>query len=184
VEVVMKAQFFLLGAILLASLFFVGIPLSGTLVKTSSSDLTYLSGNIADEFARALNFGLAEGAPVYDMLDFVRFLDAATQENYANFTAFWFVTEPQGSGINVYAGNYMETDVNAAFKIGGETNILLISHDSNNTANFAGVPEQFAMNVSYAGHSGEFNLTRDKVNLYVSFWLVRGDSVTRKEVSI
>ena len=80
----MKGQFFVLAAILLAALFFAGLPITGNIIGTVSKDMELLSENIASEFPAALNRVLPAG-DVERLGDFSLFVGGQVAQRNADF---------------------------------------------------------------------------------------------------
>ncbi|MBI4175813.1 MAG: LamG domain-containing protein [Candidatus Aenigmarchaeota archaeon] len=114
-----KAQFFILGAILLSILFFVGLTLSNTLTGPVTKDLTFLSENVKREFPRALNLGYLGGETGESLKNFTQFTDSGLEQNFINFTAFFVVSEPaQNDTVNLTIGNFLDSPVSVGIEIG------------------------------------------------------------------
>jgi hypothetical protein len=177
----MKGQFFVLAAILLASLFFVGLPITGNMVGTVSEDLDLLSGNIASEFPAALNRVLPSG-DLGRMGDFSLFLEGQLEQRNADFANLWLVTQPDGGGLNVTLGNYLGEDITVAVNVSDNLQMLYMPSGTMDSLYFASVPQDFPLRVGFADVDRHLQLERDKVNLYAFFSISRGSELLRKEV--
>ena len=82
-----KAQFFIVGAILICSLLFLSIPLSQPLISQPSGDITYISTNMRRELPHALNLGLNDSSELDTMVNFTHFIEAVMLERRINYTS-------------------------------------------------------------------------------------------------
>ena len=177
----MKGQFFVIGAILIASLFFAGLPLTGYITKPVSDDLDFFSQNIDNEFPRALNLAIDEG-DLNRLKDFSNFADSQITQKNAIFKNLWVVTEAEGSNVNVTVGNFLDEDVNIALNISNTIEMMLIPSGFTDSVMFFGVPSQFTLRVTFTEADRELDFQRDKINLYSFFSLSRGEDIMRREV--
>jgi hypothetical protein len=176
----MKGQFFVLGAILLASLFFAGLPITGNMITTVSSDLNHISLNMREEFPVALNNILPSG-DVERMGDFSTFLGQQVMQRNADFSNLWLVTEP-GGDLNVTIGNYLGEDITIAVNVSDDLQMLYMPAGTVDSIGFASVPQEFVLRVGFLDVDREMLLERDKVNLYSFFSLSRGMELIKEEV--
>lgn len=177
----MKAQFFVLGAILLASLFFVGMPLTGYIIKPLSEDLNCFAENIEEEFPNTLNL-VIESGDIERLGDFSRFMDSQMNQRNADFRNLWVIAEGQGSNVNVTVGNYLDEDVTVILNISNTVNMILMPSGTTDSVMFFSVPAQYTLRVSFPGLDRELSYQRNKINLYSYFSLSREDDVIIEEV--
>ena len=177
----MKAQFFILGALLLATLFFAGLPITGHLVRTVSDDMEQFSENLEMEFPHAMNLANDLG-DIERLGDFSAFADSQITQRNAEFRNLWVVTEPIGSNVNVTVGNYLDEDMTVVLNISNNIQMLLIPANAEDSVMYFGVPSQFLLRVTVPELDRELTLQRDKINMYSFFSLSRGEDFIRKEV--
>ena len=178
----MKGQFFVLAAILLAALFFAGLPITGNIIGTVSKDMELLSENIASEFPAALNRVLPSG-DVERLGDFSLFVGGQVAQRNADFANIWFVTRPEGSDINVTIGNYMGEDLTVAVNVSDDLQMLYMPSGTVDSLDFPSVGEDFTIRLGFADMDRQLEMGRDKVNLYSFFSLSRGSELIRKETA-
>jgi hypothetical protein len=177
----MKGQFFILGAVLLASLFFIGLPMTGYVVKPISGDFEYLSGNIAAEFPRALNLALKAGS-TESLGCFSTFLENQVGQKNAYFKSLWVVAEGSGGNVNVTVGNYLKRDITIVLNISNVIEMIYMPSGTMDSVTFTGVSSPFVFRVISPESDREMVLQRDKANLYAFFSISRGEDMLRKEV--
>lgn len=177
----MKGQFFVLGALLLASLFFIGLPITGYIITTASDDLNYFSLNIESEFPHALNLVIDDG-DIEKLSDFSTFIDNQLTQRNAVFKNLWVITEGQGNDVNVSMGNFLDEDITIVLNISNTIEMLFMPSGSVDSVMFYGVPARFTLRVTFPEVDRELDFQRDKINLFSFFSLSRGDDVLRKEV--
>ncbi len=176
----MKGQFFMLGAILLASMFFIALPMTGYVIKTVSEDLDYISDNIENEFPRALN--LIADSDIERLKDFSVFVDNQITQRSADFKNLWVVTKPEGGDVNITVGNFLDEDINIALNVSNTIEIMFMPSGTTNSVMFYNVPSQFVLRVTFPGIDKELKFQRDKINLYSFFSISRGENIVKKEM--
>ena len=181
----MKAQFFILGAILLCSLFFVGLPASRTVYHVQAKDIDYLADNLDRELPHALNLGLSEGVPVQAMENFTGWVRDLTRGMLVDFSAVWIFTDTdQSSGnVTVVAGNYMGNPVTIHVELDGDQRELVIPDGSSASTTFGSVADSYDIDLAFGTEARSFSWNRDKVNLFALAEMQRDDDVIRKEIS-
>lgn len=177
----MKGQFFILGAILIIGLFFIGLPMRTVIIKTPSEDLTYLSDNIQNEMHIALNLGLNESNAIGDLVNFTRFVDSKMFEHFVNFSCLWVVTENVLDDLNATVGNFLGYDTIVKLTISSYTKDLSVSDNATNSFTFLNVPSEFTMNISFDSQNYTVTWQRDKINLYVFTNLMRDEDSIKEE---
>jgi hypothetical protein len=179
----MKGQVFLIGAILLCTLFYMGLPLSGPSASSAPlGDLDSISGNLKSEFPLSLNLGLAEGRPVPALADFTLFAASVMESKFSGFRAFWLVSEPEGTGINLTAGNFLGEPAQVTLDVAGDVRTLTLDDGQVESLGFGPVPPEFALSASFPGGSTAEDWDRDKHGLYVYYAIEREGDVVAGEV--
>lgn len=189
-----KGQFFIVGAILLCTLFYLGMPPSETITRIFSSDLEYLHENIGDEFAMALNFGLNQSTSFQDLLNFTRFVYDRMKERRINFTCMWAITEyvspdaPLTSQVNISVGNFLGLDttftVNVSVGASETTASLFVADNSTNSTTFDydDIDSRYNLTLSFNNYDKKVYLARGRVGLYSLIELNRAGENMRDEV--
>ena len=117
-----KGQFFLLGAILLAIMFFAGLSSLKPVTTPPSEDLKFFMENVKKDLPHSLNLGLQGGSGVNDLGNFTQFTDRILTDRFVNFTALWLVAEPgYNTRVRVTVGNFLDTDQVVNVTIGDAT---------------------------------------------------------------
>lgn len=177
-----KGQFFILGAVLICMLFFVGLPLYGPQLQSYRKDLSFVSGNLESEFPRALNLGLRSGSGTAGLAGFSAFSRDMLAGQNVRFRTLWLVAEPQDSRVLVTMGNFMGAGQAVNVAIGGESRSIYVQDNSTEIAVFSGVPDSFQISVGFPGHSKTSTWVRGKVNLYAFLESSRGSDVVAEEI--
>lgn len=175
-----KGQFFILGAVLICVLFFVGLPLYGPQIQSYREDLSLVSNNMESEFPRALNLALRSGS-VQGLADFSRFSKNTLAGQNIMFRDLWVTAEPQGSDVRITVGNFMGESqaVNVAIQGSGQDFDV---PDNSTLARVFSAPDSFQITVQFPGHRWSGTWIRDKVSLYAFLENSRGSDVIAEEV--
>jgi hypothetical protein len=175
-----KGQFFILGAVLICMLFFVGLPLYGPQLQSYRKDLSFVSANLETEFPKALNLGIKEGSGTASLADFSRFSKMTLSGQGMKFQALWVVTEPQPLGVQVTVGNFMGQSQALSITVDGSAQNLDVP-DNSTEARFFAASDNFQMTISFPGHSKEGVWVRNKANLYAFTEIARGSDKVVEE---
>ncbi|UCD07907.1 MAG: hypothetical protein JSW41_03000 [Candidatus Aenigmatarchaeota archaeon] len=180
----MKAQFFILGAILLCSLFFIGLPPGQPLVQSPLQDMDYILQNLEREFPHALNLGLEDENPRQTMEDFTSWVRGLTQNFLLNFSSFWVFAEgdPLTGNVVVSLGNYMGSDMNVNLDLDGDQRNVFVQDGDSQSTTFSSVGSSYDLSVQFGNEARSFTWQRDKVNLFALIELVRGENIARSDV--
>jgi hypothetical protein len=179
----MKAQFFILGAVLLCSLFFIGLPPGQPLAGVSTQDMDYMMLNLEREFPRALNLGMDGGDPAGTMANFTSWVRTVGRGLLLNFSSFWLFAEGDpGGDVTVYLGNFMGTDMSVTLNLDGEQRSVLVGDGDLASETFASVGSPYNIVLLFGSEARNFDWQRDKVNLFVMLELERGENIARRDV--
>jgi hypothetical protein len=183
-----KGQFFLIGGLLLAVIFFMGLPKPFPLVQQSVvEDLKYVYENLETEFPRALTLGLNNTAAIDMLQNFTRFIDSTLESRYIGFDSLWVVSEGNTSIMtNVSVGNFLAADVNITLNLtdaGGTSTIqyLDVTTDKTGSIEFHSVTSDFNLSLSYNSETETLIWERDKANIYALINLTREDTIKKEE---
>ncbi len=179
-----KGQFFILGAFMLCTLFYMGIPRGGQLVMPVTQDLTYLSDNLEREIPNVLNLGLNESKPMEYLKNFTGFVERIMLERLANFTTLWIVTENISTNdLNITVGNFLDSSKTVNITIGATSQNLTAPDNATNSTTFTGIASAFNMTILFDTENATVEWQRDKVNIYAFIQLRRGDNLLKKEIT-
>lgn len=183
-----KGQFFLIGGLLLAVIFFMGLPKPYPLAQQPVvEDLKYVYENLETEFPRALTLGLNSTAAIDTLQNFTRFIDSTLESRYMGFDSLWVVSRGNTSiMINVSVGNFLAANVNITLNLtdaGGTSTIQYINVTANrtNSIEFHSVTSDFNLSISYNSETETLVWERDKANIYALINLTRGDTIKKEE---
>ncbi len=191
----MKGQFFILGAVLLCALFYIGMPPPEAITMVFTGDLSYLHRNIGEEFPKALNFGVNQSRSCNDLLNFTRFIYNKMRERRINFTAAWLVTEytdpdnPLNSNLNVIIGNFLglETSFTVNISVGSSETIesALISDNSTDSILFqaSAISGIYNLTISFNNYEKKITLSRGKISIYSKIELNRAGEIIIDEIT-
>ena len=101
----MKGQFFVLGAIIIITLFFAGLPPKDGLIKEKTDDIVFLFDNVNREYPFALNNALNMSddadSSIDRLMNFTRFTDRLLSERLINYSSLWVVGWNISSNFNI-----------------------------------------------------------------------------------
>ena len=180
----MKAQFFILGAVLLCSLFFIGLPPRQAFIETPSDDMEYVRQNLEREFPIALNLGLDNENPRTTMENFTSWTRDVANGFLIKLSSFWVFTEvdPGTGNLTVSVGNYMGADMNVNLDLDGDNRNLFVQEGDSSSTTFSSVGPTYTLTVQFGGNSKIFSWNRNKVNMFTLIELERGENLARSEV--
>jgi hypothetical protein len=176
----MKGQFFILGAILLSVMFFIGLPSAVNLVTPDVSDMEYLSENIEREIPVAIN--LEPSAGTSHLEDFSSFLRSKMAERNIHLSLFWVYSEPSGTDMILTAGNYMGAEESITLTVNSDERVFSVPDSSTNQETFGGIGTSPTLEVGFSATQKTLNIKRDKYNLYCYLSLSRGNELITREI--
>jgi len=178
----MKGQFFLVGALMLISAFFIGFAsVREAFVITPDRDLSFLSDNAVREYPRALNLGLNSTGGLAALENFSRFLNASLSERYVDFQALWVQCDNVSSDVNVTVGNWLHATESVTLSIGGTDKTLLVAANAANYTSFTSPGASFNMAINFSQSNLSVAWRREKASLYVYTNFSRDDNAVVKE---
>jgi len=176
----MKGQFFILGAILLSVMFFIGLPSAVKLVTPDVSDMEYLSENIEREIPVIINMEPSAGTSHLE--DFSLFLRSKMAERNINLSIFWVYSEPSGTDMVLTTGNYMGTEESVILTLNSEERSFTLSDSSTNQETFGGTGSSPTLEVGFSAAKKTLNIKRDKHNMFCYLSLSRGNELITREI--
>ncbi|MFH1294324.1 MAG: hypothetical protein ABIH90_00080 [Candidatus Aenigmatarchaeota archaeon] len=178
-----KGQFFLLGAVLLITAFFIGSAVvREVFITIPNNDLAYISANLVDEYPKALNLGHNSSGGTDALINFSTLVNSTLSERYIDFKGVWATTENTSTDLNVTVGNWMHSAEAVVLSIGASSQSLDVAAGGTNYTNFTGPGNNFTLHVNFSESNGTLYTWRDKVSLYLYMNMSRGDnSVIREE---
>jgi len=170
-----KGQFFILGAVIILSLFAYELFIT----EIPAYD-TVLFDNVMNEYANALNFGLIENKSVSYIEDFSLFLK---QQLGIKTNTLWVVSEPFGDNIKISIGNFWDKNLRVMLDVNGQDREIFIPTSSVNTTIYYNVPDIINLKVEWDSHEKVFHWIKDKAHLYAISRFEIGKNVIVKEVN-
>jgi len=185
----MKGQFFVLGAIMIVTLFFSGLPRGDFLKVERTEDLVYLFDNIEREFPVALNNALNTtsniNSSIADLFNFTRFVDRLMTERLTNYTTLWVVSwNISTTDINITAGNFLKYNTTVSLNVSSTVNNISVNHNTTNSTTFSSVSSEFNITIIYGSEEETFTWRRDKVNMYALIQVGRGEDLIRDSINV
>jgi len=178
----MKGQFFLLGAILLSTLFFIGLPSAVNLVTPDVSDMEYLSKNIEKEIPVVMNIDINDGSGTSHIESFSSFLVSKMAEKNIKLSLFWVYMEPSVGDIDATTGNYMGDEESVSITINSDTRTFSLSDSSTNQEAFSGTGASPDLEIVFSEMNKDLSIKRDKHNMYCYISLKRGNEIIVREI--
>ncbi len=181
----MRGQFYLIGAVILLILFFVGLPFSQLPLSQSGKDVNYLLDNLKTEYPRALNLGKNASAGPTTLTNFTHFLTSRLADRLVNFSAVWVVAEnaTNGTYVNFTGGNYLGASAVIHLNISGTVFSLVVPNNSTNSTlqSISSVPYNITINFTTDSLITAWYV--NKTNLYVYLRLVRESDQVVDEIA-
>ncbi|MBU0530754.1 MAG: hypothetical protein KKC05_03705 [Nanoarchaeota archaeon] len=183
-----KGQFFVLGAVLIISLFFMGLPEKDTLITERTDDIAYLFDNIHREYPFALNNALNMSedteASIDRLMNFTHFVDKIASERLINYSTLWVIGwNSSPSNFNVTVGNYLRYNTVVLLNLSGTEYYMNVNFNTTNSTEFTSVSDTFDMIISYESEESNVTWVRDKVSLYANIIMQRKDNIIKNELS-
>jgi len=188
-----KGQFFILGAVLLISLFFFGLPERDTLITQETDDMVFLHDNILREYSYAYNNILNSTGPnensIGNLTNFTYYVDDLMSQRLINSSIMWIsIWNITDYGINITVGNYMKEDITLRFyicsfifdELCSTERYLIVPHNSTNYTNITSVEYQYKLVLDYDNNKVDDYmeyLARDKTSLHTYLKMKRGDNI-------
>ncbi|MBN2102352.1 MAG: hypothetical protein JW716_05780 [Candidatus Aenigmarchaeota archaeon] len=181
-----KGQYFLLGAIIIITLFFTGFYLVKNESIFSSSykadDLKYLFYNMQSEYPRVFNYGINESDITVELRNFTEFSRSIYSSNILNFTTLLIYTTNISDNLNVTIVNYLGYDTEVELNISGTLKNLTVTDEGLNSTIFSAVNPKFVMTVKFNSQEKQLSMVRDKYNLYTYLQLRRKSEIIKGSV--
>ena len=181
----MKGQFFLIVALSLTLLYFVGmVPyLSPPSITEGdySKNLLQIFTNIYDEYPRVLNFGINESAATGHLSNFTLFAKTFVKDKGLSLEAFWLVAENSSDDVNVTVGNYLGRPQNVTLNISSETHYVYLENNSTGYVVFSSPPAQFNITVTFNSRQSQISLEKYKTSIYFFLSMSNGENVMKGE---
>jgi len=178
----MKGQFFLVGALLLISAFFIGFAsIREAFVIVPDRDMSFLSGNVMGEYPNALNLGLNSTGGLAALENFSRFLNASLSERYVDFQALWIESENVSSDVNITVGNWLHATESVTLSIGGNDETLTVAPNATNYTSFLSPGASFSLAINFSQSNLSVQWRREKASLYVYTNMSRGGNIIIEE---
>ncbi len=177
-----KGQFFLLGAFLVSTLFFIGLPRPASMNVEGMEDLRYLYVNLQKEIPNAFNLGLGRGDYLGTVKNFTWFADRILKNRRVTFSAvLGFGNNISTTDFNVTVFNYYGSSVTVNITIGSTMKQLVVANNQSNDTSFTGVGSIFNISFRYAGEEKNMTWARDKSSIYGMINLTRTESAVIKD---
>jgi hypothetical protein len=173
----MKGQFFIVGALIIVILLFIGLPIIRPLLLNPSEDMKLLADNVEKELPYALNLGLKTNTPVSSLLNFTRFVDRVLTERDVTFSSLWIISQNSTGGVNITIGNFLPSNTTVTL---GLTTVFVPTNSTNSTELSAS--EKFNLTISFEGRQKTVEWLRKKTNLYAYLEFQRGENIIKEEL--
>lgn len=174
----MKGQFFLLGAVLMITIFFIGsVSTREVFVSLPDADLPYITTNLMAEYPKALNLGSNSSGGVEAVINFSGFVNSSLSERYIKFHSLWVVTQNSSTDLNVTVGNWLGSSQEVSLGIGATSSTLSIPPSGINYTTFSAPGTNFTLTINFSENNGSLYTWRDKTSMYLYINLSRGDNM-------
>ena len=181
-----KGQYFILGSIIIITLFFTGFYLvrNETIFTYSykADDLKYLFYNMQSEYPRAFNYEINESDIAGELRNFTEFSRSTYSGNIINFTALWIYTTNVSDSLNVTVVNYLGYGTEVEINVSGTVKNLTVAEEGLNSTLFMAVSPKFVITVKFNSQERQLLMVRDKYNLYSYLQLQRESEIIKGSV--
>lgn len=179
----MKGQYFILGAILICSMFFIGLPPIQPIREMPSEDMDYIMKNLEHELPHALNLGLGDGTPRQTMENFTGWVRGFTRRLLINLSSTWvFAMGNEYGDVTVSVGNFMGTDMIVSVDLDGDQRNIFVQDGDSESTTYTSVGSVYDLSIQFGSESRSFSWNRDKANLFAIIELERGENIARKDI--
>ena len=179
----MKGQFFVLGAILICSLFFIGVPKFTAIISEPSGDLQYITLNLRSELSHAHNIGVNSSSVINVMKNFTHFVESSMLDRGVGYSSVWVLFKnTTGTTINITAGNFFGENVTINIDVDGTDKNLTISNGTVGSTTFSSVPLIYNVTISLLDQEETAEWPRYKNGLFAFFQLIRGNDIIKNTV--
>ncbi len=177
-----KGQFFMIGALFMCILFYLGAAPLIHVDESPGSDMARLSENLESEFPHALNLGLNESAPVATLYNFTKFAELMSSTRGIDLDVLHVVLSSRDAAMSVSVINVMGEAKTVGINVSGTYKALYVPDSSANSTTFTATGYTYDVTISYDAESADALMTTNKTWLYSAIYLQRGDDVVRKEI--
>ncbi len=180
----LKGQFFILGAMLLCTLFFLGLPQIAVHSAPRDTGLSPLADNLEREIPHALNLALAEDQDTQKLGEFLDFARNNSAERYSDMEALWVVILPDPGNpgyVSLEAGNWLGRRVSLYLSVDGDGQEIELDDTETASLSFTGLPEAFDMTVSFGGREWSGQASLGKAGIYCYLSLGRGENAVVRD---
>ena len=178
----MKGQFFILGALLICVMFFIGLPSMVSLVSPDVSDMEGLADNAQQEIPRALNLGILESSGSASLEDFSGFLRSKMWERNIQLSLVWVYSRPSSGGMDLTVGNYMGASEDISLTLEGDERSFALADGSTRTESFSPTGDPLNLTLGFSSSEKSLSIERNKHSLYCYMVLKRGSELVVKEI--
>ena len=143
-----------------------------------SPSISYIFGNIQDEYPRVLNFGINESMEIEHLENFTRFVQNYTKARGLDYSVFWLVFQNVSDDVNVTVGSFGET-INVTMNVSGEFEYLYLEDGSTGSVMFTDPPGSYNITVVFNSNQTQLSLEKYKTSIYFQTSVTRGGNVLR-----
>jgi len=183
-----KGQFFVLAAVLLISLFFMGLPDKNNLITSKTGDMVFLFDNVYREYPFALNNALNMSDNIEDSIDrlsnFTRYTDTLMSQRLINYSTLWVITRnSSATSWNATVGNFLGYDMVVNVSLCSPScskAVIVVPNNSTNSTTW-GIPlqTQVQLFVEFDSESHNVSVAINKINLYSMVRMQRGENIVQ-----
>ena len=169
-----KGQFFLLGAFLIAVLFFVALPRPASISFEGTDDMRHFALNLQKEMPNAFNLGIRQGDYLSVMNNFTWFAARVLNDRDISFTTMMgFGNNISTTDFNVKVWKYYGSNLTVNITIGSSLFQLFVAYNQSNSTTFTSVGDTFNISFKYAREERNMTWARDKYSVYGLLKFVR-----------
>ncbi len=178
----MKGQFFIIGALLICSLLYIGLAPTISVTVADSADMGRLAENMESELPHALNIGAVSPGVPGALMGFSNFSADAAHGRGISMKCLWVAIEPGQGSVNVTVGNLMGAEETVGIDVDGTYMAVRVPDGAFNYTELPVSGPSFTVNITHADGGTAAEMPSNKTSLYAFLQLSRGGDVTRKEI--
>ncbi|MCK5020457.1 MAG: hypothetical protein KAS32_25700 [Candidatus Peribacteraceae bacterium] len=165
----MKGQFFLIGALLIVLMLYIGIAplLSPSHIGPEiGEDISNMFENIEMEYPRAFNLGLVSSSAEQKLVNFSSFIAEEASERSVTLSSLWLITQNVSDNLNITVGNFLGYNTSVTLNVSGTVNTLYVEDSKINSTVFSSPPSEFQLIVNFNTTESNLLLEKYKANFY------------------
>lgn len=178
----MSGQFFIIGALFVCILLFLGVAPAFHISQTNTADMDRLLDNLEIEFPRALNIGINTSKPQQVLYNFTNYTKNHASGKRINFSCYWVTFIQEAGNVNVSVGNFLHQAKDFSIGVWGTAKNIYVGYESVNSSLFAVPKYYYNVTITVDSDVESFELLANKTSLYSIITLERNGNTLKKKI--